>query len=142
MEVGKLANTVDVHVVSATEAAYGTLFGLYLPQKKPMWVQASDWPAIIEEEWLVEHMDCHIYDSTGLNYQGRKIQLFAPSPSGQGPILLPMVGDCQYLGNRIVLARPVFVLYGVGVLIRTPVVVDTDQIQVSIRYRRVKHGRI
>ena len=136
--LGPLDNAYDVHVVSAPEAAYIALFGLFIPQQPWQWASTIDGGLLIpEEEWLIETMDCHVYDPTGLNYHGRLIQFFAIRPAGQGPIFLP-ANNLQYGGGRATMNRQTRTTRGVGVLLRKPVVVATDQIQISVNYRKVR----
>lgn len=137
---GPLTVASECRWLSAGEAAYSVLFGLFIPRKGFVWDSTiSAELQMYEEEWLVEHMDVHHFDSTGLRYQGRSIELFMVQPAGIGPIDLPSNG-IQFGNHRIVLERPVHVNHGVGFRYATPAFSATDGIQLTVLYRRVSNG--
>jgi len=139
MRYGPLITASDSHTITAGEAAYTCLFGLFLPSKGFVWASGIGQDLRIEpDEWLVEAADVHHYDATGLRYQGRQIELFAVNPSGVGPLDLPS-SRIQWLNQRITLDHPVPVLYGLGLRYGTPGFIATDGIQFNVSYRRVLH---
>lgn len=136
---GPLQTQSDPHIITAGEAAYSVLFGLFLPRKGFVWASTIGADLHIEEEeWLVEYMDVHHYTATGVRYQGRQMELFAVQPSGVGPVDLPS-SRLQWLNQRITLDHPVFVTRGVGFRYATPAFIATDGIQLTVGYRTVRH---
>jgi hypothetical protein len=134
----KLIEVFEEHVVSVAEAAYNTLFGIWLPRNPgvALWTAAINF-RIDPEEWQLDWMECHLSDATGLNHHGRLIFLMAPHSMGVGPGLLP-ADRLQNMGNRVCLHRPVQVTQGVGLYIRTPSLVATDVISTRFAYRRMQ----
>lgn len=123
------------HGVTATEAAYGTLFGCFLPRRGWSWFQSADWPEIHQyEEWLVDNFTVAIRSAAGEEYNGRVIEIFKPLPRGNGVEIVPSTFVYTY-GNRVHLLRPVQTQYGMGCLFRTPSLIDTDIIDINLTYR-------
>lgn len=135
MRYGKLVTVVDHHTVTATEAAYSSLFGLYVPRlRQPQWSNTIG-INIEEEEWLVETFEAAIFNASDKDRLGRLVYLMAAHSVNVGPSLLPH-RQFQSYGSRVVLDRPVSVTQGLCIMVRNPVVVDTDRIRVSFSYRR------
>lgn len=139
MRYGRLITVVDHHTVSATEAAYSSLFGLYVPR-----LRAPSWGSTIginieEEEWLVETFEAGIFNASDKDRLGRLVYLMAAHSVNVGPSQLPQ-RQFQSYGSRVVLERPVYVNQGLCIMVRNPAVVDTDRIRVSFSYRRVYDG--
>lgn len=142
MIYGRLETVSDSHIVSAAEAAYTTLFGLFMPGIASYWANGVTGLSLNakEEEWRVESMTAEITSSTGMNKHGRVIVLFAPNTPGMAHQFLP-AGRCANLSGQVTLERPVHVKRGVGVLVRTPSVIATDIVAVSFSYKVVRHER-
>jgi hypothetical protein len=135
MRYSKLQNVFELHIITAAEAAYNTLFGLFLPQRGVIWVGAIN-QIVNQEEWLIDSAEVDLTDATGLHYQGRQINLGAIYQDKQGQCSLP-VSQWTNLGKSVRLLHPVTTLYGLAVWVRTPSFIATDIIQVKFSYRRV-----
>jgi hypothetical protein len=138
MNYGPLKLASQTLWLTATEAAYSVLFGLYLPRRGFVWTSGiSADMQLEEEEWRVEAMDVHHFTATGVRYQGRLMELFSVQPAGVGPLDLPS-NRLQYGNARVCLDHPVEVNRGVGFRYATPAFIDTDGIQMSVLFRQVR----
>jgi len=128
------------HTVTAPEAAYVQLYGIFRPSRPDLWQNfldnTTEWTV---EEWLVEDMDFEIIDLAAKNpYHGRIVQFFTPKRGGSGMFLLPNT-SLQYMSQRPHLEKPCFVSRGLGVHLWAPAYLSTDTIKVTWRYRMVKN---
>jgi len=141
MEYGRLNVVSETHAVTVAEAAYNTLFGIFLPGQSPIWANGVGATVLTarDEEWRVESMHAEITTATGLHLHGRQILLFAPHPPGQPQELLP-ARQWQNLNGAVSLQQPVEVKRGVGVFLRTPCAIATNIVIVTYSYRVVRHG--
>jgi hypothetical protein len=90
------------------------------------------------EEWEVYSAEAQITTAAGVELRGRILQLFAPHPPGQAQESLPQE-YVDYPSTGVMLSRPVTVMRGIGVRMRTPAMAATNIVQLSFSYRVVHH---
>lgn len=130
--MAKIVTFNERHVVTPTEAAYGTLFGAMIPRVGWRWFQASDWPQVPTDPtpWELQSLAVGIESAAGEEYNGRLINLFGVLPKGQGVTELPSTEIYVY-GCRSKLLRPQLVLWGFGAYFRTPSLIATDVVTIN-----------
>lgn len=145
MHYGELVTLFEDHVVTAAEAAYGTLVCLFLPGRGRQWRESLpiDSMSHRDEEWHIETMDAVILDSSRTLYEGRPGAFFSCLPIGeaaefQGLLWLP-ANPVQYMGSPICLERPVDVKHGAGFYLFSPAYLQDDIIRINLTYRVVTH---